>query len=89
MSEGRSLHLQIFRTLFALIRDDVIGNLGALWDSFLLAQVPGDLLQILGFAGAKQPTEFVEIQRSSISHRLRRLPRGQEPRRPKPSYQRR
>jgi hypothetical protein len=32
-----------------------------LWDSFLLAQVPGDLLQILGFAGAKQPTEFVEI----------------------------
>ena len=32
-----------------------------LWDSFLLAQVPGDFLQILGFAGAKQPTEFVEI----------------------------
>jgi len=32
-----------------------------LWDSFLLAQVPGDLLQILGFAGAKQPTEFIEI----------------------------
>jgi hypothetical protein len=32
-----------------------------LGDSFLLAQVPGYFLQILGFAGAKQPTEFVEI----------------------------
>jgi hypothetical protein len=29
--------------------------------SFLLAQVPGDFLQILGVASAKQPTEFVEI----------------------------
>jgi hypothetical protein len=32
-----------------------------LGDGFLLAQVPGDFLQILGFAGAEQPTEFVEI----------------------------
>jgi hypothetical protein len=32
-----------------------------LGDSFLLAQVPGDFLQILGFAGVEQPTEFVEI----------------------------
>jgi len=55
--------------------------------SFLLAQVPGDFFQILGFASAKQPTEFVEIQRSSISYGPGRLPRPQGPRRPKPSYQ--
>jgi hypothetical protein len=32
-----------------------------LGSSLLLAQVPGDFLQILGFAAAKQPTEFAEI----------------------------
>jgi hypothetical protein len=30
-------------------------------DGFSLAQVPGNFLQIFGFAGAEQPTEFVEI----------------------------
>ena len=53
----------------------------------MLAKIPGDFLQILGFAGAKQPTEFVEIERRSISYGHGRLPRRQGPRPPKPSDQ--
>jgi hypothetical protein len=52
-----------------------------------LAQVPDDFPQILSLAGAKQPTEFVEIYRRSVSYGPRRFPRRQGPPRPKPSYQ--